>query len=249
MPKLWLRGVGLLILFLCLSQIAQAETRLLLPASLGGVQQELIATWPHEDNLRIITGPTSQLVRQMEQGLRATALITANQTWMEEAENKGLISKKSRQIFLRNTLHLAVKDTPPVIGHLRDFPEHLRKGKRLAICGPGPVPCGVYAQQALEEHDIFSTVEDHIIYGKDAAATRRFLESGAVDFAILYASDIAQSSTLNSVLEISDIEAVYEIAKVQSADFERYRRLLGFLESDKVQKLLSSKGFQIEARP
>jgi|GEM_PF-3011541 len=249
MPKLWLRGVGLLISLLFLSLNAQAETRLLLPASLGGLQEELKAAWPHEELLRIITGPTPQLVRQMEQGLHATALITANQRWMEEAASKDLISKNSRHIFLKNTLHLAIKDKSLVIDQLRDLPDRLSKGDKLAICGPGPVPCGKYAKQALEEQGVFSTIREHIIYGKDAAATRRFLESGAVDFAILYASDIAQSSTLTSLLELIDIEAIYEIAKAQSADVNRYRQLLDFLESDKVQELLSSKGFQIEARP
>lgn len=249
MPKLCLKRITLFLACLFLPLNAHAEVRLLLPASLGGVQQEIKALWPHSETLRIISGPSSQLVRQLDQGLEGTALITANQAWMDEAGKQQLIIAESRQVFLKNGLSLAAQKPIAEIHKLQDLPGYLSNGKRLAICGPGPVPCGRYATDALKRAGIHAIITDHLVFGKDAAATRRFLESGAVDLAMVYTSDIAQSDILHSIIEFSHIEAVYEAARISGSTREDYQQLMAFLYSADVQKLLQRKGFQTEVQP
>ena len=249
MPKLCLKFFSLLIACLVLPQSVQAETRLFLPASLGGLQQDLKALWPHEDRLRIISGPSSQLVRQLGQGLEGTALITANQAWMEEAEKQHLIISASRQVFVKNSLTLAAQKPLPGLHKLQDLPTYIQEEQRLAICGPGPVPCGLYAKDALKRAGVYADIADNLIFGKDAAATRRFVESGAVDLAILYSSDITQSEKLHAVIEINDIEAVYEVARISTSKPIDFQHLMDFLHSRDIQNLLREKGFQTEVQP
>ncbi|MGD8327715.1 MAG: molybdate ABC transporter substrate-binding protein [Sphingomonadales bacterium] len=248
MLRLWLRLFAFTFL-LSLGLIARSETRLLAPASLSGLSAELINIWPHEDKLRIITASSSQLVRQLEQGLEGDGLITANRRWMNEAAKLQLIDPDSRRVLLGTHMALVSRTPGEQLHNLTELDKLLTKHQRIALCGPGPVPCGDYARQALQDVGIWEGIQSHVIYGKDAAATRRFIEAGAVDYAILYNSDVVQSSVLHLLYPITSAEAHYELARVQSSDTAKYVQLQSFLTSAPVKRLFESRGFETKITP
>lgn len=243
MLRLWI-SLTALSLTLGLTPAATAEIRLLAPASMGALAKPLQAAWPGEEPLKVIIGPTSQLVRQAIQGLDGHILITANPDWMKEAIKAGLVKHGVSRPYISNAVALASKKPGRKIQNLSELPHLLGKDKRLSLCGPGPVPCGEYAQEALRGAGIWDTLQSRIVYAKDATANRYFLESGAVDFAILYWSDITQSDLLEAVSHPLNIDVVYEIAPIGSAQDPRTQSLWHYLNSTEVMTLIRSAGFR-----
>lgn len=241
MLKRWV-SLGLLC-FLPTFAVKGEELRVLAPASLGAVAHRIEALSP---GLHLILGPTSQLVRQVEQGLEAHILITANADWMDEAEKRGLIIADSRAVFVKNAMVLAANAPRSDIKALGDLKDILTPKTRVALCGPGPVPCGIYAKTALEKLNLWRDVEPFIVYAKDAAATRHFVESGVVDMGFLYKSDAVQSNVLHILSAIdTDLSGsvVYELAILTGADRAKGQGLKKWLLGDEVRTILEQTGF------
>lgn len=238
------RWVSLALLcFLPTFAVKGEELRVLAPASLGAVAQRIESLSP---GLHLILGPTSQLVRQVEQGLEAHILITANAAWMDEAEKRGLIIADSRAVFVKNAMVLAANAPRGDIKTLGDLKGILTSKMRVALCGPGPVPCGAYARTALEKLNLWRDIEPFIVYAKDAAATRHFVESGVVDMGFLYKSDAVQSNKLH-ILSAVDIDlsgsVVYELAILTGADRVRAEGLKKRLLGNEARAVLEQAGF------
>ena len=102
MHKLWISLI-LSVLSLSLMPMSKAEVRLLAPASMGTIAKSLEDHWHGDEPLKVLIGPTSQLVRQALQGLDAHILITANSDWMEEAIKGGLVKEDSNRPYISNS--------------------------------------------------------------------------------------------------------------------------------------------------
>lgn len=122
-------------------------------ASLTNAVDEISAKYKQEKKGEVVASyaSSSTLARQIENGAPADIFISADQKWMDYAQEKNLIINDTRKTLLGNELVLiAAKDSKidkVDINKQTDWVK-LLDGGRLAVGDPDHVPVGIYAQEA-----------------------------------------------------------------------------------------------------
>ncbi len=216
---------GTVALALILSGCASSknETVVLAAASLAPVLPELqlLAEPPRVEVETVIAGSPS-LVTQLENGIPADVILTANLATMDRAVASGRTTGEPVK-FAANELVLAVApDNPAQITTITDI---AKPAVVLGWCAPA-VPCGVLAGKVLAALDLqidAATEESNV----SALATKVTL--GELDAAFIYATD-AQARHLE-VVEIGLASEVatgyYAVAIDNSANGQRVVDTLG----------------------
>ncbi len=186
------------------------------------------------------------LYKQIEQGAPVDVFVSANQKWMDKAEQNGFVAAGTRKDFAANALVLAVPaDNPSKIGAAADLE---RKGvQRIALGTPETVPAGQYAKQALVKAGTWDTLAPKFIYGESVRQVLDYLARGEVDAGFVYATDAASEKEKVKIVAELKLEqpVTYPIAVM--ADSTRKELALSFLDflgSDKGQAILSKWGFR-----
>ncbi|MDX1430772.1 MAG: molybdate ABC transporter substrate-binding protein, partial [Rhodothermales bacterium] len=125
------------------------------------------------------------LARQIEGGARADVFMSADPTWGSYLAGRGLhVSGDTMRIT--TSLVLIARG-----GKGGAFPaDRISEVRRLAIGDPAYVPAGAYAREWLDCMDLWTRVSDRLVPTVDVRAAVAAVLSGAVDAAIVYASDV-----------------------------------------------------------
>ena len=180
-----------------------AELKVYAAASLADALKE-IAT-PYEkasgDNLVFNLGASSLLARQIEEGAPADVFFSADEAMMNVLEAKKLISKDSRRSLLSNSLVVVMAaDRAGAIQSVQELVEP-RFG-RIALAETKSVPAGIYAREFLEKQKIWTAVERKVVPTENVRGALSAVESGNVDAAIVYKTDVTISRRVRVALEI-----------------------------------------------
>ncbi|MCB9616980.1 MAG: molybdate ABC transporter substrate-binding protein [Sandaracinus sp.] len=215
-----------------------AQLRVMAAASLAPVTEALRAQWraSHDTELVFELGPSSRLVRQLKSGAPFDVLLTADAAWMDEARAE----VEDVRVFARGRLVVIVprgRHQPADAASLAILP-------RLALCAP-QVPCGRYARAALAHEG--APLGPNVIEAPSASVALRWVRSGEVDAAVLYASDARDSAVELAFAFDADAHppVEYLAAKRRGAD-ARADAFLAMLAGDEVRALLRDAGFSEE---
>ena len=118
---------------------------------------------------------------------------------------------------------------------------------RIAIGDPEHVPGGRYAQQALESLGWWDELQPRIVSAVDVRAAVRYVEQGAVDAAIVYATDVRGSGKVIIVCTLAvDLHEpiVYPIA-VTATGGETGAGFLEFLRGPEAAAIFQDAGFDL----
>ena len=129
-------------------------------------------------------GSTGSLTRQIEEGAPFDVFVAANLGYIERLEKRRLVIEGTRHIFARGRITLwQRKDTTHPIDRLEELDQ---PGiRRVAIANPEYAPYGVAARQALERAGLWQAIRGKLVFAKNIAQCRQFVETGNVDAAIL----------------------------------------------------------------
>jgi molybdate transport system substrate-binding protein len=162
-------------------------------ASLTDVLNDLAAAWQAagHDRPAISYAASSALARQIEQGAPAGLFLSADEPWMEDVAERGLIVPDSRRALLGNELVLVAPATAPFTVAIKPgFPlAELLKGKRLSVADPDSVPAGKYAKASLTSLGVWDQVKDSLASSESVRAALLFVERGEVAAGIVYKTD------------------------------------------------------------
>jgi molybdate transport system substrate-binding protein len=126
---------------------------------------------------------SSELVTQVEQGAPADVFASASPATMAQVSDHG-DSKGTPQIFVRNTLEIAVPaGNPAKITGLADF---AKKSLTIALCAP-EVPCGAAADKVFAAAKIKPAPDT---LEPDVKSTLSKVTLGEVDAALVYRTDV-----------------------------------------------------------
>ncbi|AIY06742.1 molybdenum ABC transporter, substrate binding protein [Planococcus sp. PAMC 21323] len=189
-------------------------------------------------------GSSSKLRSQIEQGAPADLFLSASEKDMELLESQQLINTDSIKTFAENQLVLASLQEFPVTAEFKDLVSNTEK--EIAIGEPDSVPLGAYSKKALENENLWQTLDGRFIYAKDARQVVTYVESGNVDLGIIYSSDAVISREIVGTLEVPGQKdsIIYPGAVV--ADSEKKIEAAAFLEfvtSSKGQAIFEEYGF------
>lgn len=136
-------------------------------------------------------GGSSTLAQQVMAGAEADLFLSANQGWAKTLDQRKLVAQQCD--LLGNELVLVVAK-----GNRRQImaPEDLLAGEihRVALAEPDSVPAGIYAKQALVKLALWDRLKPRVVGAADVRQALAFVETGAAEAGIVYATDAAMST-------------------------------------------------------
>jgi molybdate transport system substrate-binding protein len=192
---------------------------------------------------------SSALAKQIEQGAPADLFISADTDWMDYLAGKNLIRPDTRTILATNSLVLIAPAASPAAIDLKagaDLAALLGEG-RLAVADIKAVPAGKYAKAALENMEVWASVEGRLAQAENVRAALALVSRGEAPLGIVYGSDARSDSNVRIVATIPagmHPPIVYPAAVTANARSPAAAAsLLGFLASSEGRALFVAQGF------
>ncbi len=225
-----------------------AEVTLFAAASLSDALREIAAEYEAAtgDAVRLNLAGSSALARQIQAGAPADLFFAADEAKMDALQSDGLLLPGSRRPLLSNSLVIVVHAKN---GAAIASPSDLAAPavRRIALAEPSSVPAGIYARQFLENIRIWDQVSPKLVPTANVRAALAALESGNVEAAIVYRTDVRASANAAIAYQVPPSESPaisYPLAILQaSKQPAAAARLALHLASPPAQAIFAQHGF------
>lgn len=129
-------------------------------------------------------GSSGMLAQQVESGAPIDVYVSANQDYVRQLDEQGLLIKESVQRYARGRLVLWSLDEQ--FGSIEDL-DDLRDPaiERVAIGNPDHAPYGIAGREALQSTGVWNDLQDRLVLGANIRETMQYAETGNVDVAIV----------------------------------------------------------------
>ena len=148
---------------------------------------------------------SSALARQIVNGAEADLFISADTKWADYlARNHAQKHVVQQQrALLGNRLVIVIPGDSKL--HVKK-PEDLLGAsiEHLALGEPGSVPAGRYARQALVKLGLWDQLKDRVVSAEDVRHALAYVETGAAEAGIVYATDAAISKKVKVAAELPE---------------------------------------------
>ena len=202
--------------------------------------------------VRISTGASGNLFRQIEQGAPFELFLSANETYIEQLHENGL-SPDAGRLYATGKLVLFIPYTSR-LDKMQNVQDILRKlisdkSYRIAIANPELAPYGLAAKQVLSRFATYHMLSDHIILGENVGQTAQFALTGSVDAAFLpYSLAISkhiQSAGYFEHLPTDWYRPINQRMVLLNNAGESVRQLYDYLVSNNAQQIILKYGFAL----
>lgn len=195
-----------------------------------------------------VFGSTGLLTRQIENGAPFDVFAAANETYIDQLQQKGLTVDGTKTIYGRGriTMWTMVESTLKLekIEDLASPDVH-----RVAIANPDHAPYGLAARDALETAGIWQTVQPKLVYGDNIRQTLQFAETGNVEVAIVAVSLSAQNKgrcvLIPETLHKPILQAMAVIKGTKQEDAAR--SFTDFVTGSRGREILARYGFSFDS--
>jgi molybdate transport system substrate-binding protein len=190
-------------------------------------------------------GGSGTLAQQIEHGAPADVFLSAAPKPMDDLNAKGLIAANTRRDLLRNQIVLIV---PRENTRQASFEALAGSDFRMIALGePGSVPAGDYGRQVLQTLNVWPAVEKKLVLAKDVRQVLTYVETGAADAGIVYATDAQQSSKVRVAAvapETTHQPVIYPVAVVKdSRNASAARAFVSYLAGPEASQIFTRLGF------
>jgi molybdate transport system substrate-binding protein len=217
-------------------------------ASLSGVAPQLTHAF-HETSgidLRFNFGGSNTLARQIVEGVRVDAFVSADAAQMDLVERSGRVVEGTRVSVVSNRLVVIVGASPNPLPFTVD--DLASPGtRRVAMGDPAAVPAGVYGRRWLEAIRLWSMVEPKVVPLPSSPAVVAAVGAGRAELGVVYASDVHRRSEVRVAYHVPDGEAPdisYPAAAITGGRIPLARQFIDFLRSAPAQRIFESAGFR-----
>lgn len=249
--KKWLAVVTLSLGVIAGASAATDKVTVFAAASLTNALQEIADHYQQEKQVSIVASyaSSSTLARQIEQGAPADIFISADQQWMDYAQNKQLIDNGSRYTLLGNELVVIAPKNADVksIDINTSTPwTSLLKGGRLAVGDPDHVPAGIYAKEALQNLKAWDTLSPLMARASDVRGALALVEREEAPLGIVYGSDAVASAKVKvvGIFPASSHKPVeYPVAIVKDHDTAAANAFSDYLKTPQAADVFKRYGF------
>ena len=222
-------------------------------ASLSGVAPQLTHVF-HEASgidLRFNFGGSNTLARQIVEGARVDAFVSADVAQMDLVERSGRLVEGTRVSVVGNRLVVIVSSSPnPPRFTVADFASP--GTRRVAMGDPAAVPAGVYGRRWLESIHLWNIVEPRVVPLPSSPAVVAAIGAGRAELGVVYASDVYSRSDVSAVYQVPEGDAPdisYPAAAITGGRIPLARQFIEFLRSAPAQRIFESAGFRpVETR-
>ncbi len=227
-------------------QSEQVSITVAAAASLSDAMNEVNSLYEKEHpntNITLNFASSGVLANQIKQGAPIDVFVSASESHFQSVKQEDLLNPDYQTPLLKNKLVLIKSRS----SNLANF-EQLASGnvKRVAIGIPETVPAGAYAKQALEFSNVWETLKEELIFGKDVRQVLTYVETGNADAGIVYETDYRSSKNVDLVEEVPEqtySPIIYPAGVVRGAS-EEATNYYTFLQSKEAKAIFESYGFQ-----
>lgn len=220
-------------------------------ASLTDVMNEVAAMYKEVTPNVTITynfGASGALQTQIEEGAPADIFMSAAPKQMNALADKDLLLADTRKDLLVNKLVLIV----PKAGDkgITSFDDAATdKVTKIALGEPASVPVGQYSEQVFTFLKSLDAVKAKAVYGMNVREVLTWVETGAVDCGVVYATDAATSSEVKVITEApegSHDTIVYPVSVLKvSENPDASKAFMEYISTDEVSAVFEKYGFTI----
>ena len=133
--------------------------------------------------LKLTSGATGLLARQIIQGAPFDLFLAANLSYVEQVVKAGACDGATVQRYARGRLVIWTKAAGGAELTLASLAD--ARFKHIAIANPEHAPYGKAAREALTRAGVWSQVQARTVYGENVQQTQELAQSGNADVAIV----------------------------------------------------------------
>ena len=228
------------------------EVNLAAAASLKNVFDDKLIPMFEEKYPGVKVTPTyassGDLQTQIENGLETDVFMSAANKQMDALVEKGIIDNDTNLQFLENKVVLIVPADSD--SNISSFDDLKNVEGNIAIGDPESVPAGQYAQQVLNNTDIWDDVESKLSLGTDVTAVLNQVAQGSADCGIVYATDANSTDDVKVVCEAPEdalnTPVIYPIAAIKNTnDTNATNAFMDFLQTQEAKDIFVEYGFTL----
>ncbi|QTF09300.1 molybdate ABC transporter substrate-binding protein [Brenneria izadpanahii] len=254
MKKQWVKWFAALALSVSVAlpaMAAEGKITVFAAASLTNALQEIATQYQKEKNVEVVSSfaSSSTLARQIEQGAPADMFISADQQWMDYAQDKDLMDTATRYTLLGNELVVIAPKTSSfndvAIDDKTDW-KSLLNGGRLAVGDPDHVPAGIYAKEALQNLKAWDELSPLMARANNVRAAMALVEREEAPLGIVYGSDAVASDKVKvvGVFPTSSHKPVeYPMAIVKDHNNATVKGFYDYLKTPEAAEVFKRYGF------
>tara|TARA_B100001964_G_C14117717_1_gene546883 strand:+ start:38 stop:835 length:798 start_codon:yes stop_codon:yes gene_type:complete len=252
-------GYGLLIVFVLIFGFllpVQAGDNILIAAAsnLRFAMHEICRDFQEENSsvqAKVSYGSSGNFFAQISQGAPFDIFFSADATYPELLEKKGLTAKETQKVYAVGKIVLWVPKVSKVDPDKGLQAVTFSAIKKLAIANPRHAPYGRAAEESLRYYGLWEKVKGKLIYGENISQTAQFIHTGAADAGIVALSLAISPKMLDEgrywVIpdeSHSDIEQIYVVLK-KGKGKKCIQEFLDFIHGEGGGNILSRYGFVI----
>lgn len=196
---------------------------------------------------------SSALAKQIEEGAPADIFISADLKWMEHLDKAGRVKGDSRVNLLGNRIVLvAPKDSAVTATIAQDFPlSDLLGDERLAMANVDAVPAGTYGKAALQNLNVWDSVQDKVAQAENVRAALLLVSRGEAPLGIVYETDAKVDpgvKIIDRFPEASHPAIIYPVALTTDGKNPRAAEFLAYLQGADAHAIFTAAGFTVLAK-
>lgn len=223
-------------------------------ASLSGVAQPLTQAFHDATSIdvRFNFAGSNTLARQIVEGARVDAFISADEAQMDVADRAGRVVNGTRVAVVGNQLvviRAARGERDPGFRVDDLATAHVQ---RVAMGDPAAVPAGVYARQWLESVRLWSAIAPKVVPLPSSPAVVAAVGEGRAEIGIVYRSDVTQRQGVAVAYLVAPEDAppiTYPAAAIAGGRMPLAQQFIAFLRSPRAQEIFAAAGFRpLDAR-
>lgn len=244
----WLVLIVALALTLGCSSESEDELLVFAAASLAEAMREIETSFEFETGIEVelSLGGSQWLAQQIASGAPADLFISAGDQPIRFLTERNLVDGEPIALLTNRLVVVVDSEGAVPITSLEDLKD---PGiERIAIADPILAPAGLYAKQALTSLDVWSAIEDKLVFGGDVRATMAYVETGNADAALVYVTDAAQAADLpiaDVVPPESHAPILYPAAIIDAPHTAaRVSEFVGFLGREAAASIFRRYGFE-----
>lgn len=188
---------------------------------------------------------SSTLARQMESGADFDVFISANPRWMAYVQDKTLIEAASRHDLLTDRLVLIAPAGFELTNGDSSISKLLASSKGLIAVGDAShVPCGMYAKEALNNLNCWSSIQDRIIPASSVRVAQQYVESGQCELGIVYHAGAMQSNKVKIIAVFDEaLHSPIRFSVASSINSTTGKQFTDFLYQSSAMNTFTKAGF------
>lgn len=195
-------------------------------------------------------GASNDLARQIIAANKAEIFISADEGWMNQVAEAGLVDADSRHAFLSNRLVVVVPASSTLrINSAADVAD--KAVSRLSLANPDAVPAGKYAKAWLEKAGFWDDVRERVVPAIDVRAALAAVETATTDAGIVYRTDAVITKRVRIAYVVPEAEGpriVYMIAGLRDRPrHDLARQVLDCFEGKEARGQFERRGFIVIA--